>query len=188
MQKSPKAIHPQSNWDRFARKLIVQWLDLDESTGELIYCDGSGDGGIDVAYLDRGQEDATDEGAQGDTWYLIQSKYGKAFQGTPTLLLEGQKVIDTLDGKHSRLNSLAEGLLEQLTNFRSQCSERDKIILVFATIEALNEEQVRVLTDLRAMGRARLGTNFDVESISLSSLFQRTQEEPLKYGESIGVP
>ena len=35
---------------RFARKLIVQWLDLDESTGELIYCDGSGDGGIDVAY------------------------------------------------------------------------------------------------------------------------------------------
>src|SRR5207248_1190095 len=35
---------------------------------------------------------------------------------------------------------------------------------------------------------ARLGTNFDVESISLSSLFQRTQEEPLKYGEIIRVP
>ena len=173
---------------RFARKIIVQWLDLDESTGELIYCDGSGDGGIDVAYLDRGQGDASDEGTQGDTWYLIQSKYGKAFQGISTLLQEGQKVIDTLDGKHSRLNSLAEGLLEQLTNFRSQSSERDKIILVFATVEPLNEEQGRVLADLRAMGRARLGTNFDVESISLSSLFQRTQDEPLKYGERIRVP
>ena len=129
--------------DSFARKLIVQWLDLDESTGELVYCDGSGDGGIDAAYLDMGQEEGAEEGAQGHTWFLIQSKYGKAFQGTSTLLQEGQKVIDTLDGKHGRLSSLAEGLLEQLTNFRSQSSERDKIVLIFATNEALNEEQAR---------------------------------------------
>jgi hypothetical protein len=172
---------------RFARKLIVQWLDLDESTGELVYCDGSGDGGIDAAYLDMAQEEATDEGTQGHTWYLIQSKYGKAFQGTATLLQEGQKVIDTLDGKHGRLSSLATGLLEQLTNFRGQSSERDKIVLVFATNDALNEEQARVLTDLRAMGRNRLGTGFDCESISLASLFQRTIDEPLKYGERIRV-
>jgi len=172
---------------RFARKLIVQWLDLDESTGELVHCDGSGDGGIDAAYLDRGQEETTEEGTQGDTWFLIQSKYGKAFQGTATLLQEGQKVIDTLDGKHGRLSSLAEGLLEQLTNFRGQSSERDKIVLVFATIDALNEEQARVLSDLRAMGRNRLGTGFDCESISLAALFQRTIDEPLKYGEQVRV-
>ena len=72
---------------RFARKLIVQWLDLDESTGEVIYCDGAGDGGIDAAYLDTGQDEANEEGTQGHTWYLIQSKYGKAFQGTTTCLL-----------------------------------------------------------------------------------------------------
>jgi hypothetical protein len=172
---------------RFARKLIVQWLDLDESTVEPIYCDGSGDGGIDAAYLDGGQEETTEEGTQGDTWFLIQSKYGKAFQGTATLLQEGQKVIDTLDGKHGRLSSLAEGLLEQLTNFRGQSSERDKIVLVFATIDTLNEEQARVLSDLRAMGRNRLGTGFDCESISLAALFQRTIDEPLKYGEQVRV-
>lgn len=56
--------------NRFARKLLVQWLDLDESAGDLIYCDGSGDGGIDAAYLDRGTEEQTEEQAQGHTWYL----------------------------------------------------------------------------------------------------------------------
>jgi hypothetical protein len=172
---------------RFARKLIVQWLDLDESTGEVIYCDGAGDGGIDAAYLDTGQDEANEEGTQGHTWYLIQSKYGKAFQGTTTLLQEGQKVIDTLDGKHGRLSSLAMGLLEQLTNFRKQSSERDKIVLVFATIAPLNEEQARVLNDLRAMGRSRLGTGFDCESFSLAALFQRTIDEPLKFGEQVKV-
>src|SRR5271169_6605526 len=52
---------------RFAQKLIVQWLDLDESTGDLVYCDGSGDGGIDAAYLDRGQEEGAEEAAPGHT-------------------------------------------------------------------------------------------------------------------------
>jgi hypothetical protein len=77
--------------------------------------------------------------------------------------------------------------LEQLTNFRNQSSERHKIVLVFATIDALNEEQARVLTDLRAIGRNRLGTGFDCESISLAALFQRTIDEPLKFGERVRV-
>jgi hypothetical protein len=38
--------------NRFARKLLTQWLDIDESNDGIIYCDGSGDGGIDIAYLD----------------------------------------------------------------------------------------------------------------------------------------
>jgi hypothetical protein len=174
--------------NRFARKLVVQWLDLDEATGDLTYCDGSGDGGIDAAYLDRGTEEQTDEAAQGHTWYLIQSKYGSAFQGTGTLLRESQKVIDTLDGKHGRLSSLAEGLLDGLMNFRRQASERDKIVLVFATIDLLDEEQKRTLNDVQAMGRARLGTAFDVESCSLAALFQRTLDEPLKQGERLRIP
>jgi hypothetical protein len=174
--------------NRFARKLLVQWLDLDESTGDLIYCDGSGDGGIDAAYLDRGTEEQTEEAAQGHTWYLVQSKYGSAFQGTGTLLRESQKLIDTLDGKHGRLSSLAEGLLDSLMNFRRQASERDKIVLVFATVDPLNEEQQRALNDVRAMGRARLGSGFDAEACSVHTLFQRTLEEPLKQGERLRIP
>ncbi len=75
-----------------------------------------------------GQEEASEEGTQGHAWYPIRSKYGKAFQGTAALLQEGQKVIDTHDGKHGRLSSLAIGLLEQLTNFRGQSSDRDEIV------------------------------------------------------------
>jgi hypothetical protein len=174
--------------NRFARKLLVQWLDVDEATGDLIYCDGSGDGGIDAAYLDRGTEEQTEEAAQGHTWYLVQSKYGSAFQGSGTLLRESQKVIDTLDGKHGRLSSLAEGLLDALNNFRRQASDRDKIVLVFATVDLLNEEQQRTLNDIRAMGRARLGSGFDVESCSVAALFQRTLDEPLKQGERLRIP
>src|SRR6266446_10266915 len=97
--------------NRFARKLITQWLDLDESSDDVVYCDGSGDGGIDVACLHLGEvsDDGTEEG---DIWYLVQSKYGSAFAGSGTLLRESQKVIDTLDGQRNNLSSLAQGLIE----------------------------------------------------------------------------
>jgi hypothetical protein len=161
---------------RFARKIVTQWLDVDDS--DLVYCDGCGDGGIDIAYLDRGEHDNGEDTTHGHTWYLVQSKYGKAFQGANTLLQEGQKVIDSLDGKHGRLSSLAEGLLEKLMHFRRQSSERDRIALVFATVEPLTDEQKTMLGDLRAMGRSRLGTAFDVESVSVATIFQRTIEDP----------
>jgi len=160
---------------RFARKLITQWLDIEESSEDIFYCDGSGDGGIDIAYLSRGQ--GSDEGTEeGDTWYLVQSKYGTAFSGSDTLLIEAQKIIDTLDGKRQNLSSLTKNLLEKLINFREQSSEKDKLILVFATNQSLNEEQKRALNDIRAMGINRIGTLFDVESVSIETIYQRLQE------------
>jgi hypothetical protein len=35
----------------FAVKLISHWLDFSEDTDDIFYCDGSSDGGIDIAYL-----------------------------------------------------------------------------------------------------------------------------------------
>jgi hypothetical protein len=166
---------------RFAAKLLTQWLDIDTSSEDLVYCDGAGDGGIDIAFLDR--SDASDEDIEGmvagDTWYVVQSKYGKAFQGTNTLLEEGQKIIDSLDGNRQRLSSLAEGLLERLLNFRRQATDRDRLILVFATELPLTEEQHRALRDIRAMGRERIGPLFDVEAVSIETIYQRTLETEL---------
>ena len=66
---------------RFAQKLILQWTDWTEaSENSITFCDGSGDGGIDVAYLQRG-DDSEYSAETGDTWFIIQSKYGSAFQG-----------------------------------------------------------------------------------------------------------
>lgn len=163
---------------RFALKLVTQWIDASEQSSDFILCDGSGDGGIDIALLDTGPDESSDAPEEsGHTWYLVQSKYGRAFNGTSTLLVEGQKIIDTLDGRRSNLNSLAEGVLERLINFRNGAGPLDRIVLIFATERALNADERRVLEDLRAMGRARLGALFDVEAISIETIFQRLQEE-----------
>jgi len=164
---------------RFAHKLLTHWLDIGEDSDDVVYCDGSGDGGIDVAYLQRADTGQVGQEGEptpdGDTWYLVQSKYGKAFQGTTTLLEEGQKVIDTLDGRRANLSSLATGLLERLTNFRRQASDRDRIVLVFATVDPLDENQLRALNDVGAMGRERLGSEpaFDVQPVSIETIYQR---------------
>ncbi|WP_234913763.1 AIPR family protein [Sinorhizobium medicae] len=162
---------------RFALKLVSQWLDSSDISADLIYCDGSGDGGIDLAILDTGPDEFTDDSAiSGHTWYLVQSKYGAAFEGTSTLLQEGQKVIETLDGRRLRLNSLAEGLLERLNNFRNGAGPSDKIVLVYATERLLRDNEKRVLADLRAMGTSRLGAIFDIEAISVETIHARLQE------------
>ena len=164
---------------RFAHKLFTQSFDIGDVSDDLVYCDGTGDGGIDIAYLDRGDEDEDDtNGASGGhTWYLVQSKYGSAFQGAETLLSEGRKVIDTLDGQRQRLSSLTEGLLEKLQTFRRQTSDRDRLRLVFATENPLNEDQKRALNDIRNMGQGRLGSIFAVESISIKTIYDRNSED-----------
>lgn len=169
---------------RFAYKLILQWLDIADDSDDLILCDGAGDGGIDIAYLQRSESIgkhgsmASDDAStpEGDTWFLVQSKYGAAFQGSTTLLAEAQKVLETLAGNRPRLSSLAEGLIERLRVFIGQASDRDRIVLVYATEDPLSEEQVRTLEHVRAMGRSALGTMFDVETVSIETIFKRTVE------------
>lgn len=174
---------------RFADKLLTQWLDISQSSDDLIYCDGAGDGGIDIAFLDRGDagEQDTEGLVSGDTWYIVQSKYGKAFQGVRTLLEEGQKVIVTLDGQRERLSSLAEGLLERLLNFRRQATERDQLRLIYATEAPLTADQHQALNDVRAMGRERLGPIFDVEAVSVETIYQSALEEATTGPEPVRV-
>lgn len=171
---------------RFAQKLVTQWLDASETGTELVYCDGAGDGGVDLAVLDVGSDEEADS-QPGHIWYLLQSKYGGAFQGPTTLLVEAQKVIDTLDGKRLKLNSLAEGLQERLSLFRSQASANDKIILVFATERPLDEAEKRALNDIRAMGRERLGGLFDVETISVETIYSRLGDEIIESGNQLQI-
>lgn len=171
---------------RFAQKLVTQWLDASEAGTELVYCDGAGDGGVDLAVLDVGSDDEADS-QPGHVWYLVQSKYGGAFQGPTTLLVEAQKVIDTLDGKRLKLNSLAEGLQERLSLFRAQASSNDKIILVFATDRPLVEAEKRALNDIRSMGRERLGGLFDVETISVETIYSRLGDEIVENGDRLHI-
>jgi hypothetical protein len=157
--------------NRFSRKLITQWLDVNEDSEDIIYCDGSGDGGIDIAYLQR--DDVDGNGAVGHTWYLVQSKYGCAFQGTDTLFIEGRKVIDTLSGYRTTLSSIAKDLIERITTFMAQASEHDQINLVFASIEPLTEEEERAMNDVRILGQQRLGGRFEVVSVTVNTIYEK---------------
>ena len=162
--------------NRFARKLVGQWLDLnnqDEASDDVVFCDGSGDGGIDLAYLLREDEENSNEG---NTWYLIQSKYGTAFQGSSTLLVEAQKLIDTLDGKRNNLSSVSKELLKRIQTFKDSASPKDKLVLVYATNKNLNDDEKRAVEDIRAMGKARLGTFFETASVSIETIYNRVIE------------
>jgi hypothetical protein len=164
---------------RFSKKLVSQWLDFAEETespDDVVYCDGTGDGGIDIACLQRG-DDTEDNSNGGDTWYLVQSKYGSAFAGTSTLIEEAQKLIDTIDGKRNNLSSLATGLVERLQTFRAQASEKDKLVLVYAVQRPLSENEKRAVEDIKAMGKNRLGAMFDTDTVSLETIYHRTLED-----------
>ncbi len=166
---------------RFAHKLITQWLEIDDDSPEIVDCDGTGDGGIDMAYLER--SNSHDEGfEQGDTWYIVQSKYGTAFKGKPTLLTEAFKIIDTLTGKNSNLSSLTQDLLERLKHFLAQSTSNDRLVLVFATENSLTQSEKGSLKEICKYGQKQLGYNntiFDVESVSIETIYHRQQEKPL---------
>ena len=168
---------------QFAIKIVTQWLGVTGDDDDLIICDGSGDGGIDIAYLHRA--DVEDEmpgsqSAEGDTWYLIQSKYGTSFQGPETIIEEGRKVISTLAGENTRLSETATQLVERLTVFQQQASDRDRIVLVFATERPMSETDRQAISEIRLIGSHRLSNVFDVEDISLQTIWETrdTEEAP----------
>ena len=161
---------------RFGSKLVSQWLGVDADDADFIICDGSGDGGIDIAYLQRADALAENQSGdtnaiEGDTWYLVQSKYGTAFSGSDTIVQEGMKVLRTLNGQ-SNLSDMSRQVLEKLDTFRAQASDVDRISLVFATTDPISQQDRLALDSIRTLGRERIIPNFDVEEVSLKTVWE----------------
>lgn len=150
---------------RFGAKIIRAWLDVSDDDEDLIILDGSGDGGIDIAYLERAEAD------EGDTWYIIQSKYGTAFHGHDTIRAEGTKVLNTLTGINNRLSDDSRQLVDKINVFRSQASETDRLVLVFATEDPILQADRHALDEIRFFGRDRIGDLFDVKEVSLMNIY-----------------
>jgi hypothetical protein len=82
-----------------------------------------------------------------------------------------------LNGQRENLSSIVADLLERLTTFRaSAVAGQDKFVLVFATDKELTKPQKKILTDIRDIGRNRLGAIFDVEAVSVRSIYDRLFE------------
>ncbi len=160
---------------RFASKLVTHWLDVTTDDEDFVICDGSGDGGIDIAYLQRAGEDSQGEDSEaleGDTWYLVQSKFGTAFTGSDTILQEGNKVVRTLLGQTDHLSGISQQLVEKLQIFQQQASEADRIVLVFATTDPIAQEDREALDRIKIIGREQVMAGFDVEELSLMTIWE----------------
>lgn len=169
------SLSPLDKGRRFASKLVTQWLDVTSDDDDFVVCDGSGDGGIDIAYLKRADTDVAvrDDGSvEGDTWYLVQSKYGTAFAGADTILTEANKVINTLQDRNHNLSADSQQLLEKLKLFRHQDSPADRIVLVFATTDPISEQDRPALDRVKVIGREEGIRNFDVEEVSLPTIWE----------------
>jgi hypothetical protein len=159
---------------RFAQKILRDWHEIDSATSEVILCDGAGDGGIDAAVFVRHDED---EGLEGDTWMLVQSKYGSSFNGAETISAEAQKVFATLEGKRERLSSLSAELVDRLRTFLANSGPKDRLEYVLATTRRLSEEEQEYLANIKTLGRAKFGNCFDVDSVSIETIYNKVAED-----------
>lgn len=191
---------PSEKGQRFAAKLVTQWLGVTTEDEDFVICDGSGDGGIDVAYLHRADSDSgnqDDNAIEGDTWYIVQSKYGTAFAGSETImaeggkvietlisgwkrasaahtpLVEGDKVVATLTGQNSHLSDDSRRLVDKLSEFLQKADpEKDRIVLVFATTDPIAQQDRQTLENIKIIGRQRIFPNFDVEDVSIRTIWE----------------
>jgi hypothetical protein len=169
---------------RFAQKLLRDWLEIESSTAEIILCDGAGDGGIDAAIFVK--EDIP-EGIEGDTWMLVQSKYGSSYTGAETISAEAQKLFATLEGKRERLSSLSGELVDRLRNFLRNCGPKDRLDYVLATNSNLTTEEQEYLANIKTLGRAKFGELFDVDSVSIETIYKKLAEEDALGPEKLSV-
>jgi hypothetical protein len=159
---------------RFAQKILRDWLDLDTETAEVIYCDGAGDGGIDAAVF---VPHDVQEDAEGDTWMLVQGKYGSAFRGADTLFSEAQKVFATLEGHRDNLSSLSDGVVKRIRQFLSQAGAKDRLEYVVATNRRLSHAEHDDLEAIRQLGQKKFGAMFCVTDVSIETIYNKRSDE-----------
>lgn len=158
---------------RFAEKLLRDWHEIDSATAEIVLCDGAGDGGIDAAVFVKSDPG---EGIEGDTWILIQSKYGTAFSGADTIGIEAQKLFATLEGKREGFSSLSNELVGRLRNFIANMGPKDRLEYVLATNRTLNADDIEFLSNVRTLGRNKFGVGFETDAISIETIYKKLDE------------
>ncbi|SEQ50576.1 AIPR protein [Ectothiorhodospira magna] len=169
---------------RFAQKILRDWLELDVDMAEIIYCDGSGDGGIDAAVFIPSE---AEEGSEGDTWMLVQSKYGSAFRGVDTLFVEANKVFATLEGQRDNLSSVSDDVVKRIRQFLSQAGAKDRLEYVVATNQRLTHAEYDALEAIRGIGHEKFGAIFSVADVSIETIYNKRAEGNIFGGNRLKV-
>lgn len=157
---------------RFAISIFQQWLGLSEDDiADLFHCDGSGDGGIDIAYLVPAHESTVND--QGSIWYIVQSKYKSGDENIDLKEARDElnKILDTLRGRsRSKLNPETTRFMDKFENFIANKSDRDKIIFVYATSvdPTANDLQnlQEIFNDIIQLANDSIHSNVDIKLVS----------------------
>lgn len=172
----------------FAIRLASQWLDVDEDSDEFHYTDGSGDGGVDVAYLHVGANEFDDElgderDAQGDTWYVFQCKYGTAGTVHGMVRVELRKMFGTITGERD-VSRWSGSTVEKIRNFVGhRGTSKDRLVLVIGTVDPLGHGELAQLDAVRrefAESLNSTGPSLDVEAVSLKTVHDEIQKRSSK--------
>ncbi len=161
---------------RFAAKLITQHLGITTDDEDFYIADGSRDGGIDLAYLQRAESETQDDGPEGDTWFIVQSKYGTAYAGSKTILDEGLKVIDTLTGENKNLSEDANQILLKINQFRRQASDSDALVFMIATLDPISQNDREMPDIVKITGKEKWGPRFDIDEVSVKNIWEKLDD------------
>ena len=142
---------PTEKGRKFAHRIVIDWMETADISGDVYDCDGCKDGGIDLAILQKA-DDAGEDGSS--TWYIVQSKYGTAFQSVDTIVTEGLKVISTLTDETKSLNSMSDEVISKIRNFVKSENPNDRIVLVYAVEDNLTQNELSKIEDVKTFGRA----------------------------------
>lgn len=164
---------PTELGNRFVEKILRDWHEIDSATAEIILCDGAGDGGIDAVVFNK--EDI-EEGIEGDSWMIVQGKYGSSYSGLETITSEAQKLFATLEGKREKLSCLSTEVVERLRTFLSNRGQKDRLDYIIATTKKLSSEELEYINNIRTIGRSKFGECFDVETVCIETIYNKVTE------------
>lgn len=161
---------------RFLKKIVSQYLDIEDDDYNLKICDGPNDGGIDAAYLK-----VAEKSEDGDKWYIFQSKFGSSLKSSD-IIVEANKLIDTLTGRNSNVNAAASDVVDRIMDFYNSSSNNDKLIFVLTTSESLLDNDRDYLENIirnyfRACLDEKMKASFQVECISIETIYNKIQDD-----------
>jgi hypothetical protein len=91
-------------------------------------------------------------------------------------LIRSSKVIRDVEGKREKLSSLSTELVDRLRNFINNSGAKDRLEYVLVTTKRLTPEEQEYLSNIRTLGRAKFGECFEVDSVSVETIYNKIAE------------
>lgn len=165
---------PTDQERRFAQKIFAQWRNLSELGDDLIM--DSHDGAqVDLAYFEPSDPNANV--ISGDTWYIVFAQF-RALDGGASLADRAIPLVTQLASPNGRLSSST--LLPKLRSFLEQSpmtEQPDRLVFVVATPNPPDDALKSEIEKIRLAGREKLGSIFDVTSISIETIYLNTLDD-----------